>query len=56
MFEKLRSFYLECRRVLMVTKKPDREEFITTVKVSGLGMIIIGSIGFFLFLISKILV
>ena len=43
---KLRMFIQECLRVLRVTKKPDKIEFMTIVKMSGLGMIIIGLIGF----------
>jgi len=43
---KLKKFIKECRRVLRVTRKPNKEEFKTIVKVSGLGMIIIGLIGF----------
>ena len=43
---KLKSFIGECLRVLRVTKKPDAIEFKTIVKVSGLGILIIGAIGF----------
>ena len=43
---KIRSFIQECLRVLRVTKKPDAIEFKTIVKVSGLGILIIGLIGF----------
>ena len=43
---KLKSFLGECVRVLRITKKPDATEFKTIVKVSGLGILIIGSIGF----------
>ena len=43
---KLRSFLGECLRVLRITKKPDAIEFRTIVKVSGLGILIIGAIGF----------
>ena len=43
---KLKSFLMECLRVLKVTKKPDAIEFKTIVKVSGLGILIIGLIGF----------
>ena len=43
---KLKSFIGECFRVLRVTKKPDAVEFKTIVKVSGLGILIIGAIGF----------
>ncbi len=55
MLQKLNSFILECKRVLMVTKKPDREEYNTTVKVSGLGILIIGAIGFLLFVLREII-
>ena len=43
---KLKRFVGECRRVLRITKKPDAVEFKTIVKVSSLGMAIIGLIGF----------
>jgi protein transport protein SEC61 subunit gamma and related proteins len=43
---RFKSFVNECSRVLKVTRKPDSMEFKTIVKVSGLGMIIIGIIGF----------
>ena len=43
---KARSFLGECLRVLKITKKPDAIEFKTIVKVSGLGILIIGLVGF----------
>ena len=43
---KIKLFIRECFRVLKVTKKPDAIEFKTVVKVSGLGILIIGLIGF----------
>lgn len=52
---KIRTFSQECLRVLRVTKKPDRAEFMTIVKMSGLGMIVIGLIGFIISM-AKILV
>ncbi|WP_394328924.1 protein translocase SEC61 complex subunit gamma [Methanolobus profundi] len=33
-------------RVLKLTKKPSREEFITIAKVAGLGILAIGFLGF----------
>ena len=50
---KIKSFSIECRRVLKVTKKPDMIEFKTIVKVSGLGMILIGLIGFIINVIKQ---
>ncbi|MBS3133166.1 protein translocase SEC61 complex subunit gamma [Candidatus Woesearchaeota archaeon] len=45
---KLKTFLLESKRVLAVTRKPSRLEFVTIVKVTGIGIIIIGLIGFLL--------
>jgi protein transport protein SEC61 subunit gamma and related proteins len=44
--QRTKNFWTECMRVLRVTKKPDRVEFLTIVKVSALGMAIIGLLGF----------
>ncbi len=49
---KVKEFIKECKRVLKVTRKPTKEEFKTIVKVSGLGMVLIGSIGFLLHVIK----
>jgi protein transport protein SEC61 subunit gamma and related proteins len=43
-----KNFLAECRRVIKVTKKPNKLEFSTIVKVSGLGILVIGAIGFIL--------
>ncbi|MBS3136632.1 protein translocase SEC61 complex subunit gamma [Candidatus Woesearchaeota archaeon] len=43
---KLRSFGLECVRVLRVTKKPTKPEYKTIVKASAIGMALIGMLGF----------
>ena len=50
---KFKRFIIECRRVLRVTKKPTNFEFKTIVKVSGIGMIIIGMIGFLIQIIKQ---
>ncbi|MBI2144490.1 protein translocase SEC61 complex subunit gamma [Candidatus Woesearchaeota archaeon] len=51
---KLKSFWEECRRVLRVTKKPARLELITIVKVSGIGIALIGLIGFALSMVNRL--
>lgn len=51
----LNEFMGECKRVLRVTKKPDAFEFKTIVKVSGLGILVIGFIGFLLTLGKELL-
>ena len=43
---KIRIWIMEYKRVLTVTKKPTKEEFITVVKISALGILVIGLIGF----------
>ena len=43
---KFKSFLVECKRVWHVTRKPNMEEFKTIVKVTGLGILVIGLIGF----------
>ena len=52
---KLRSFIGECRRVLTVTKKPTRDELVNIVKVSGVGIALIGLIGFILQTVNKLI-
>ena len=41
---KTKAFVMECIRVLKITKKPNAYEFKTIVKVSGLGIVVIGLI------------
>ena len=53
--ERLKAFITECKRVLRVTKKPDKQEFTTIVKISSIGMAIIGVIGFLVHLIKEFL-
>ena len=43
---KVKSFVGECIRVLRITKKPTGMEFKTIVKVSGIGILVIGLLGF----------
>jgi protein transport protein SEC61 subunit gamma-like protein len=53
--QKLKSFYAQCKRVFKVTKKPSRQEFMAIVKISGLGMLLIGFIGFIVHVIEQLL-
>jgi protein transport protein SEC61 subunit gamma-like protein len=43
---KIGSFLVQCRRVWLILKKPSYAEFISVAKVSALGLLIIGAIGF----------
>jgi protein transport protein SEC61 subunit gamma and related proteins len=51
---KFKRFIIECKRVLKVTKKPNSLEFKTIVKVSGLGIGIIGLMGFLIQIIKQV--
>lgn len=52
---KLKEFSKECWRVLKVTRKPSTAEFKTIVKVSALGIGVIGLVGFLLQMIRQLL-
>ncbi|AKG92563.1 protein translocase SEC61 complex gamma subunit and eukaryotic [Geoglobus ahangari] len=41
--------------ILRMTRKPDREEFVTTTKVAVAVMFVIGLIGFFIYLLMDVL-
>ena len=49
--EKLKEY----ARILKLTKKPDREEFSTVAKVAGAGILIVGLIGFLIYLLMDVL-
>jgi protein transport protein SEC61 subunit gamma-like protein len=55
MLNGLKLFIQQCRRVLMVATKPDKEEFKLSSKITGIGLIIIGFIGFMIFMIFQVL-
>ena len=43
---KLNSFFIKCKRVWQVLKKPEKEEFRSTAKISAISILILGVIGF----------
>lgn len=51
---KLKRFGRECKRVLKVTRKPSNQEFKTIVKISAIGLGIIGFIGFIIAIIKQV--
>lgn len=54
-FKRIKNFFIESRRVFRITKKPTMEEFKIIVKVSGLGILLIGLIGFIINMIWQIM-
>ncbi len=50
---KLTTAYSETRRILRLTRKPKRLEYNEIAKITGIGMIGIGLIGFVIFIIAE---
>ncbi len=53
--EKIVKAYTETRRILRLSRKPKTTEFNETAKITGLGMILIGLLGFIVLLISQLI-
>lgn len=49
------DFWKQCKRVLKVAKKPDRKEFFDFSKITALGIVIIGIIGFVITLLGQLI-
>ncbi len=50
----IKTFFKKCKRVWLVLKKPTKVEFQTTAKVSAIGIVILGFLGFLISLAMKI--
>ena len=44
----------EYMRVLKITKKPANPEYSAAIKITGLGILLIGAIGLIIYIIAKI--
>jgi len=44
------------KRTINVARKPDKDEFVSSVKISGSGIVIIGVVGFIIFLLYQLLI
>lgn len=53
--ERARSWISEYTRVLKLAKKPSRKEYSLTSKVTGIGIILIGVIGYILKFVSVVI-
>lgn len=51
----LRNFYLRARRVLYLAEKPSKDEFIVISKITGLGIILVGAVGFVVFVFFNLI-
>lgn len=53
--EKILYALSETGRILKLTRKPRRKEYNDVAKTTGMGIILVGLMGFIIFLISQIL-
>jgi protein transport protein SEC61 subunit gamma-like protein len=53
---KLKSSLKQYKRVLSISRKPSKDEFIAILKISGLGIVIIGLTGFVIQLIYQYII
>lgn len=44
--QKIQKFFSSARRVLTIAHKPDNETFKTMLKISAIGILVIGAVGF----------
>ena len=55
LLDDLKAFATKSKRVWLVLKKPSRKEFEMVAKVSAIGVVILGLIGFLIAILVKIL-
>lgn len=48
----MRKFFHNCKRVLQIAKKPSKDEYLQVAKITGLGILLIGFVGFVILFIS----
>lgn len=53
--ENLDKLWKDCKRVLKVARKPDGSEYLDFSKITALGMVVIGAVGFVIVLISQLI-
>ena len=53
-FESTKSYLLKCKRVWLVLRKPTRKEFEQVSKISAVGILILGAIGFLISILLKL--
>ena len=54
LYARFSRFVSECRRVLKITRKPTWPEYTMLAKVTGLGILVIGMLGFVLTIVVQL--
>ncbi|MEK6840587.1 MAG: protein translocase SEC61 complex subunit gamma [Nanoarchaeota archaeon] len=52
--EDLKAFYEKSKRVWLVLRKPNKKEFEMVTKVSAVGILLLGVLGFFISILIKL--
>ncbi|MCK4433285.1 MAG: protein translocase SEC61 complex subunit gamma [Methanomicrobia archaeon] len=52
---KLSEFFKSSRRVWKLSRKPDRTEYTQTSKITGLGIVLLGLLGFLIMFIAELI-
>ena len=55
LIESLKAFTVKSKRVWLVLKKPSKKEFEMVAKVSAIGILILGVLGFIISILVKLL-
>ena len=53
--ESVDKFIKDSKRVLKVSRKPDKEEYFELAKISALGVLVVGAIGFVIVLLGSLI-
>lgn len=54
MLTQLKEFMAKCGRVLVVMRKPTKQEFKLIAQAAALGLLLMGAIGFFISMVVKL--
>ena len=55
MWTQLKDFIAKCRRVLIIMRKPTKQEYKLIAQAAALGLLLIGAIGFLISMIVKLI-
>ena len=55
LLDRIQRFMADAKRIFHVSRKPDRKEYMGMLKITALGIIVIGVLGFFIILLFGVL-
>jgi len=54
-YERIKGFFKDTKRVLKIANKPDRKEYFLTFKICAIGLVILGALSYVLQLIFSVI-